>query len=192
MRILTILLLPLLFFATSCDSGGEGTACSVNPIGYWEFATDHDDNDATEEQLLDGAQFDLAFSNGCDCSAGDCNELFGGSILDEVSCGNLGILDGNINYDRVDCDPGCTQGSGRTLEDCYTYESYSCSEDKISSEYSMWVIDGNELSTARDQSLSELQMSIQSFLPSWELPDGIEDSGGCVVTSTITVVRTFP
>ena len=45
MRILTILLLPLLFVATSCDSGGEGSACAVDPTGTWEFT-----------------QFDLSFS----------------------------------------------------------------------------------------------------------------------------------
>ena len=38
MRILTILLLPLLFIATSCDSGGEGvTTCSVDPTGSYTY-----------------------------------------------------------------------------------------------------------------------------------------------------------
>ena len=66
MRILTILLLPLLFIATSCDSGGAGTACSIDASGKWVFE---------EFNILD-------LSPGCECLDEE------GAIID---CAQVGL-----------------------------------------------------------------------------------------------------
>jgi len=171
MRILTILLLPLLFIATSCDSGGEGTACAINPVGIWGFS-----------------QFDIDFSEECDCGTSTCDDLFGGSILDDVSCVDISIVGGSIITDIAECNPDCVQG--RTLEYCYTYESYTCSNDLVSSAGDIWVVAGDNATTVREnQSIEQLEQSIQEYLPDWVLDTDTDFGISCTVTSSITLTR---
>ena len=79
MRILTILLLPLLFIATSCDSGGAGTACSIDASGKWVFE---------EFNILD-------LSPGCECldeegAIIDCAQVGLKEALEDVfECANI-------------------------------------------------------------------------------------------------------
>ena len=141
MRILTVLLLPLLFFTTSCDSGGEGTACGINPVGIWEFT-----------------QFDLDFSD-CNCGADDCNDVLETSLLDEVSCLSVSLAGGNLVVNLEVCDPECIT-PGRTLDDCYFSTSYSCSDKLISSGGDVWEVNGNIATTIREQSVDDFEASI--------------------------------
>jgi len=157
-RILTILLLPLLFIATSCDSGGEGTACAINPTGIWSFT-----------------QFDLDFSEECDCGDTTCDELLGGSILDEVSCVSVAIVGGNVSWDSCSCD--------RDIGDCVEYTSYTCSDTNITTNGDTWTVTG-------DVATMTVEESIEDFMNEFGI-DGDPDAFGigCMITSTVSLTR---
>ena len=171
MRILTVLLLPLLFFATSCDSGGEGTACGINPVGIWEFT-----------------QFDLEFSD-CSCGDNDCNDVLETSFLDEVSCLGVSIAGGDIIVNIEVCDPYCQTPGGRTLEDCYFTESYSCTDNLVSSGGDVWEVNGNIATTTRVESVDEFEDSMQDYFPEWEFNPGFELGSSCTVKTDITLTK---
>jgi len=161
MRILTILLLPLLFVATSCDSGGEGSACAVDPTGTWEFT-----------------QFDLIFSEECDCGEGTtCEDALGAStILEDLECVDVLINAGYVLTNRCECD-----NEGRTAE-CEDVASYTCSDNVISSDGDVWLITGNTASTGDIQTIDE-------FLSEWDIESDWDFGIGCSVTTVVSLAK---
>ena len=161
MRILTILLLPLLFIVTSCDSGGEGSACAIDPTGTWEFT-----------------QFDLAFSEECDCGDGTtCNEaLETDTILESLECVDVLINAGYILTDTCEC-----ESDGREVE-CEDVSTYTCSDNIIASDGDVWLITGNTATTGSIQTMAE-------FLSEWDIESDWDFGIGCTVTTTVSLTR---
>ena len=164
MRILTILLLPLLFVATSCDSGGEGSACAVDPTGTWKFT-----------------QVALDFSE--ECCAGDtaCSSdlvSISNTILESLDCVEVFINAGYVLTDREECDD-CTRGI-----ECEDVSSYSCSDNIITSDGDVWLIIGNTATTASVQTIDDFISEFE------ELNLNADDYGiGCTVTSGVSLTR---
>ena len=161
MRILTILLLPLLFIATSCDSGGEGSACAVDPTGTWEFT-----------------QFDLIFSEECNCGEGtNCeDELETDTILEELECVDVLINAGYVLTDTCEC-----ESEGREVE-CEDVSSYTCSDNVITSDGDVWLIIDNTAKTGDTQSIND-------FLLEWDIESDWDFGIGCSVTTVVSLAK---
>ena len=167
MRILTILLLPLLFIATSCDSGGEGTACAVDAGGLWEFTS-----------------IDIIFSD-CTCGDTDCNDAgTGDEILESLECVNVNLTEQNVLVDYCDCVEEETPV--RTNEDCTDDAiSYSCSDTIINSaDGDVWSVSGSVATTTDIQSIEDFisEFGLISLNP--------EDFGAnCMVTTEAQLTK---
>ena len=182
MRILTIILLPLLFIATSCDSGGEGTACSIDASGQWRFEA-----------------FEIDFSDSCECD-GACDEIgLQEAMMTHLKCtdvqfvGNLVVnfcdSDENQN-DLCDCseENDCTRGQ----QDCLvSFEREECVDAVIGSLEAgvTFLFNGDNAVGTTNQQL------IKDFLEDYLLWDewGNQITGsGCTVTTLATLYRADP
>jgi len=182
MRILTILLLPLLFIATSCDSGGEGTACSIDASGQWRFEA-----------------FEIEFSDSCECD-GACDEIgLQEAMMMHLKCANVQFVgDLVMNFCDSDadgndlCDCSEENNCSRGQEDCkVTYAREECVDTVIGS-----LEAGVNVLFNGDQAVgSTNQQLIEDFLSDYLLWDewGTQITGsGCTVATLSTLYRSDP
>ena len=164
-RILTILLLPFLFIATSCDSGGEGTACAVDPTGgVWRYTA-----------------LDIEYSDECSCDGvEDCNDLgLAADVLTNLECITISIIGGSMQWDYLDC-AVCDRTAGDHQENI----NYSCSGNILSSSAGTWLVNGN-VAIASDIQTVEALMADACIIES-DLDFGF----GCIVTTIATLTNT--
>ena len=188
MRILTILLLPLLFIATSCDSGGEGTACSIDASGKWMFE---------EFNILD-------LSSGCECydfsldeegTIIGCDQVGLKEALEDIfECANIRFTSQLIfsfcdskNEEGVCSDTICNRG------ECDCQISYERSDNDCSDNFITNPATGMVFAFTNDELTGGTQeQSIQEFLEKYILWDDWNSKitgSECSVQTEIQFVR---
>ena len=109
----------------------------------------------------------------------DCNELgLGDDVLEALQCISIGITSGHTIWDECACD------DSRDVDECTDEpNSYSCSDNFISSDGDLWEIVGNIATTTDIQ-------TIEAFMLEFGLSGDPEDFGiNCLVTTSAELTR---
>ena len=107
------------------------------------------------------------------------DETVSDTILENLQCVTIGIIPGGAtSWDECEC-----ADDTREIEDCITYDTYTCSENIISNGDDLWLIEGNIATTGSTQSIEE-------FMLDFGLEGDPDDFGlGCTVTILAELTR---